>query len=153
MIAASLAAGCVERQMTIRSDPPGALAYVDDHEIGITPITTPFLYYGERKIRLVKDGYETLTVMQNVSPPWYEIPPADFVSENMVPGKLRDQRTYDFRLQPQAVVPTDQLLNRAESLRRGVTGVPGAGPGPGPAGVRGQSLYALPPPQELGTGG
>jgi hypothetical protein len=104
--------------MTIRSNPPGALAYVDDYEIGITPITTPFIYYGDRKIRLVKDGYETLTEIRPVGPPWYEVPPLDFVSENLVPGKLRDQRTLDFQLQPQAVVPTDQLLGRAEALRR-----------------------------------
>ena len=66
--------GCVERQMTIRSDPPGALVYVDGYEIGITPVITPFTYYGQRKIRLVKDGYETLTVIQPVPPPWYEFP-------------------------------------------------------------------------------
>ena len=47
----------------------GALVYVDDYEVGITPISTSFLYYGQRRIRLVKDGYETLTVMQPIPPP------------------------------------------------------------------------------------
>src|ERR1700690_4113146 len=56
--------GCVQRRMTIRSNPPGALVYVDDYEIGTTPVSASFTYYGTRKIRLVKDGYETLTVMQ-----------------------------------------------------------------------------------------
>jgi len=28
--------GCVTRRMTIRSNPPGALVYVDDYEIGTT---------------------------------------------------------------------------------------------------------------------
>ena len=32
--------GCVRRRMTIRSDPPGALVYVDDQQIGATPIST-----------------------------------------------------------------------------------------------------------------
>ncbi len=123
LVAAALIAagsGCVERQMTIRTNPPGALAYVDDTEVGITPISVPFTYYGTRKIRLVKDGYETLTVMQSVGPPWYEIPPADFVSETLVPGKLRDQRTLDYQLQPQIMAPTEPLVARAEALRRGV---------------------------------
>ena len=111
--------GCVRRRMTIRSNPPGALVYVDDYEIGTTPISTPFLYYGERKIRLVKDGYQTLTVMQPVPAPWYEIPPLDFVSENLVPGEIRDQRDLSYQLVPQAVVPTEQLLGRAEELRGG----------------------------------
>ena len=59
--------------MTIRSNPPGALVYVDDYEVGITPISTSFIYYGQRRIRLVKDGYETLTVMQPIPPPWYDV--------------------------------------------------------------------------------
>jgi hypothetical protein len=34
-------AGCVQRRMTIRSNPPGALVYVDDYQIGTTPVSTP----------------------------------------------------------------------------------------------------------------
>lgn len=109
--------GCVQRRLTIRSNPPGAVVYVDNQEIGTTPISTDFIYYGTREIRLVKDGYETLTVMQPVTTPWYEIPPLDFVSENFVPGEIRDQRTFTYNLVPQMVVPTDILINRAEQLR------------------------------------
>ena len=76
--------------MMIRTNPPGALVYVDDYEIGTTPISTGFVYSGTRKIRLVKDGYETLTVMQPVPPPWYQIPPLDFITENLT--ILSDQR-------------------------------------------------------------
>src|SRR3989304_6283587 len=110
--------GCVQRRMTIRSNPPGALVYVDDYEIGTTPISTNFIYYGTRKIRLVKDGYETLTVLQPVPAPWYQYPPFDFITENFIPGEIRDQRTIDFQLRPQMVAPTDQLLSRAESMRQ-----------------------------------
>jgi hypothetical protein len=103
--------------MTIRSNPPGALVYVDDYEIGATPVSTDFTYYGTRKIRLVKDGYETLTVMQPIPAPWYQFPPADFITENFVLGQIRDSRVLDYQLKPQMVVPTDQLLSRAEGLR------------------------------------
>lgn len=109
--------GCVQRRLIIRSNPPGALVYVDDYQIGTTPIATNFTYYGTRKIRLVKDGYETLTVMQTIPPPWYQIPPLDFITENLLPGELRDHRTFEYQLVPQAVVPTELLLSRAESLR------------------------------------
>jgi hypothetical protein len=116
--------------MTIRSNPPGAVVYVDDYEIGTTPVSTDFTYYGTRKIRLVKNGYETLTVMQPVSVPWYQFMPVDFVAENLVPGNIRDHRTFDYQLVPQVVVPTEQLLDRAEVLRRQtrVSGVVQAGP-------------------------
>jgi hypothetical protein len=156
--------GCVERRMTIRSNPPGALVYVDDYDIGVTPVSTSFIYYGTRKIRLVKDGYETLTVIQPIPPPWYEYVPFDFVSENFVPGQIRDQRVFDFQLKPQMIVPTDQLLGRAEQLRRGIhpaplvaapaaaapapTAVPPPGPGgmiPAPQGIGGQPVRPLPP--------
>jgi hypothetical protein len=115
--------------MTIRSNPPGALVYVDDYHVGTTPVSTNFTYYGTRKIRLVKDGYETLTVMQPIATPWYEIPPLDFFTENLLPGELRDRRTLSYQLRPQTVVRTEQLLGRAEQLR-----------------ARGQMPVALAPP-------
>jgi len=40
--------GCVQRRMTVRTNPPGALLYVDDYEIGTTPVSTEFLYYEKR---------------------------------------------------------------------------------------------------------
>ena len=124
LIGASLLAlaqtGCVRRRMTIRSNPPGALAYVDNYEVGVTPCSTSFLYYGTRQIRLVKDGYETLTVMQPFDVPWYQIPPIDFFSENVAPQELRDEHTFTYQLTPQVIVPTEQLLERAEGLRSGV---------------------------------
>jgi hypothetical protein len=132
--------GCVERRMTIRTNPPGALLYVDDYPIGETPISTNFTYYGTRKIRLVKDGFETLTVLQSIPAPWYEYTPIDFIAENFVPDKIRDQRTLDFQLKPQVLVPYEQLQARAEALRRGVHATTGtvapSAPGlPGPANV------------------
>lgn len=164
--------GCVRRRMTIRTSPPGALVYVDDYEIGTSPVSHNFTYYGKRKIRLVKDGYETLTVMQSVPAPWYQIPPLDFVTENLIPGEIRHSRTFNYQLTPQMVVPTEELLQRAENLRRGKgpagvgapsSLVPGvrvspapAGPDivpapaaldptPHPQGIGGQPVYPLPP--------
>jgi hypothetical protein len=115
---APLISGCVQRRMTIRSNPPGAQVYVDDYQIGTTPCSASFIYYGTRNIRLEKDGYETLLVKQYIPPPWYQIPPLDFFSENVAPQEIRDERSLNYTLQPQLIVPTDQLLNRAEGLRR-----------------------------------
>jgi hypothetical protein len=125
---AACQAGCVQRRMTIRSNPPGAQVYVDDYEVGTTPVATHFTYYGIRKIRLVKDGYETLTVMQPVGAPWYQIPPIDFVAENVIPWEIRDERDFCYDLTPQRVVPTEELLSRAEDLRRGIHPLTGVAP-------------------------
>ena len=104
--------------MLIRTNPPGAMAYVDDYPVGMTPTATSFTYYGTRRIRLVKDGYETETLLQPVSPPWYQIPPLDFFAENVVPGSIRDYHAFDYQLKPQMLVPADQVLAQAEQLRR-----------------------------------
>jgi hypothetical protein len=117
MIVTLISSGCVRRRLTVRSNPTGALVYIDDQEIGKTPVSTSFTYYGTRKIRLVRDGYETLTVMQKVRPPWYQLPPLDFLSENLYPGELRDERWVEFDLQPQRTVPRSELLDRANQLR------------------------------------
>jgi len=133
----TLASGCVERRMLLRSNPPGAAVYVDDYPVGTTPCGIDFTYYGTRKIRLVKDGYETLTVLQDVPTPLYDLPGIDFFTENVVPGQIRDTRTFCYQLTPQKIVPAAQLMARAEELRQGaVTGnLPGGPVPPPPLGV------------------
>ena len=143
--------GCVQRRLTIRSNPPGALVYVDDYQIGTTPVSTDFVYYGTRKVRLVLSGYETLTVLQPIPTPWYEYPGLDFVSENLVPGEIRDERVVDFQLKPQMIVPSPQLLSRAENLWHGAAAPqtplpPAAAPIFGPATTSPPGLPVSPPP-------
>ena len=130
--------GCVQRRLTIRSNPPGALVYVDNEEIGMTPVATDFIYYGTRQIRLVKDGFETLTVLQPIPAPWYQVFPLDFFAENVVPGEIRDERVFDYAMQPAMIVPSQTLLDRAEELRRTQGAAPVATT---------PSPYAVPAPQ------
>jgi hypothetical protein len=110
--------GCVRRRLFVQSNPPGAMVFVDNQQIGTTPCSVDFIYYGTREIRLVKPGFETLTVNQPIPTPWYQIPPIDFVSENLIPTRLIDHRSVAFNMQPQVIVPTDQLLDRANQLRQ-----------------------------------
>jgi hypothetical protein len=129
--------GCVRRRLLVRSNPPGAMVYVDNQAIGTTPCATSFVYYGTREIRLVKAGYETLTVKQPIPAPWYQIPPLDFAAENLTPNEIQDFRTVTYNLSQQVVVPNDQFLARAQQLRSGtqqgavlpagVQGTPGVG--------------------------
>jgi len=117
------------------------MVYVDDYKIGPTPITTSFTYYGTRKIRLVKDGYQTLTVYERITPPWYQIPPMDFFAENVLGREIRDTRVLEYQLQPQPIAPTQQLLDRADVLRRQAGSSP-----PLPAAATVQGALQLPGP-------
>jgi hypothetical protein len=137
--------GCVQRRMTIRSNPPGALVYVDDYQIGTTPVSTDFIYYGTRKIRLVKDGYETLTVRQPFPIPWYEIFPLDFVTENLWPWEIRDERVVDLAMSTTASMPPESVVARAEQARLSA----GSLPAPPPVPVIQQPMVAQPIPAPL----
>ena len=142
----------VRRRLNVNSNPQGALVYVDNQQIGTTPCSVDFTYYGTREIRLIKPGFETLTVNQPIPAPWYQYTPIDFVAENLVPTKIRDNRTVSFNLAPQLVIPTQELIGRANQLRQdtlqyGVTPVGATLPintGPVPVGAFGPPV--APPP-------
>lgn len=120
--------GCVQRRMTIRSNPPGALVYVDDYQLGTAPVSHDFVYYGTRKIRLVKDGYETLTVRQPFPVPWYQYFPLDFVTENLIPWEIRDERVVDLAMVPAASTPPESVVARAEQARLAAGSLPAVDP-------------------------
>lgn len=119
LLACTVLSGCntMFRRMTIRSEPSGALVLIDGREVGYTPYTADFIYYGTREITLIKDGFETLTVMQEFPPPWYQVPPIDFVTDNFLPFVVTNRQEYCYQLQPQVIVPAEELLDRARSLR------------------------------------
>ena len=139
--------GCVRRRMTIRTNTPGAVVKIDHQEIGRTPVSTEFTFYGTRQVQIIKDGYETQTIMQPVKAPWYQYPPFDFITENLWPWKIRDERVYQYDLQPMRPITTEELLGRANQLRGDLqTGqVHYFAPTGAPAGTA--AGQPLPPPQ------
>jgi hypothetical protein len=109
--------GCVSRRLTIRTDPPGALVRVSGENIGFSPVSKDFTYYGTYEVELVKDGYETAKVYQKIKPPWYQRFPLDFVSDNFLPFRVTNRNEYLYRMKPKVVVPDDDILGRANGLR------------------------------------
>jgi len=111
--------GCnsVRRRLIITSEPEGALVYLNDQEIGKTPIAQNFVHSGTYKIRCSKDEYETTTVMHKVGTPWYLYPGIDFFSENFVAGELRDTQSCHIVLTPKRVIPDNELLENANAMR------------------------------------
>lgn len=109
--------GCVRRRLTVRTNPPGALVYVDRQLIGPSPASTSFVYWGTRHIEVVGDGYRTEKVLRTFHPPWYQIPPLDFVSETLWPWEIRAQRVVDVTMVPENAVPPEELLAHADELR------------------------------------
>jgi PEGA domain len=109
--------GCVHRRLTVRSDPPGAAVVVDGEEIGFTPVSMDYTYYGTREITLIKDGYKTVTLPHKLETPWYQVFPLEFFTDNLAFSHLRDKRNVTYTLSPEEYVPRDQILDRANNLR------------------------------------
>jgi len=115
-----LAAGCVERTMTIRSEPPQARVYIDGKETGRTPLTVKFNWYGYREVMLQKDGYEIEREVVHLKPPLYERFPLDFFSDLLLPLKLHDSHEYSFTLRPKSEVEPEEVVKRARQMGKEV---------------------------------
>lgn len=108
-------AGCVERKMQITSEPDGALVYVSDVEVGRTPVTLPFTWYGDYDVILRRDGYETLKTHADINAPWYELPPLDLFSA-LAPWTYHDERYLHYELEKLDPPSEEELIERAERL-------------------------------------
>jgi hypothetical protein len=104
--------------MILRSDPPGATAYVDDTRIGVTPCETTFTHYGTRDVILEKEGFKRVAVKADLSVPWYQYPVLDVVTEVVIPFTITDEQHFDYKLEPAGPLPTRaEVLDRAHDLR------------------------------------
>lgn len=111
------AGGCVERTLSVQSNPPGALVYLNNQELGRTPVEHDFLWYGDYDVVLRKDGYQTVKTSKAVIAPIYEWVPFDLIAE-LLPIHFKDRHTVAYTLQPQPQQVDEQaLLARAQELR------------------------------------
>jgi hypothetical protein len=95
-----LLGGCLERTITVSSEPPGALVTINGVEVGRTPVTTGFLYYGVYDVRLSREGYEPAWEARAARAPVYEYPPLDLAAEAL-PAEIETNIRWHFVLRPQ----------------------------------------------------
>ena len=109
---AAASSGCVQRTIHVTSDPPGALVYMNDQEIGRTPMTHKFTWYGTYDVELRKEGYQSVKTTAQVWAPWWQWIPIDFVAE-LLP--LEDRHNLHYTL----VEPTTRQSDPELLTRRG----------------------------------
>ncbi len=117
---ALMAGGCgVDRTLTVRSDPPEALLYLNGAEVGRTPFIHDFTWYGFYDVELRKEGYETLKVRGDVVAPWWQWVPLDLLAE-LSPVRLHDRQSlsYSLRATSEKAVDPESLRDRGEAMRR-----------------------------------
>jgi len=114
---AACLAGCVDRELTITSEPPGALVFVLDQEVGRTPVKMPFTWYGDYEVVLRMDGYETIKTHARLDAPIYEIVPFDLLSE-LAPWTYRDNRYLHYKLKTYVRPNDNDLIDRATQMEK-----------------------------------
>ena len=112
-----LLSGCVERKLTINTEPQGAIVALNDEEIGISPVTIEFNWYGDYNIRIEKQGYETLNTHRKLKGPVHDRFPFDFMYEVLWPGRVIDEYEWSFRLTAYEPVDRDELLRASEVMK------------------------------------
>ena len=121
LFAAVLLSGCVERTITINTDPQGAKVLLNDEPIGTSPVTVSFNWYGDYGVRISKEGYETLETHRQLKAPLHDYPPFDLFAETLYPGRIVDRYEWTFELKAKQYPTRDELLDKADALRNEIT--------------------------------
>jgi len=113
-----LLAGCVERKLTINTEPQGALVILNDEEIGTSPVTVSFEWYGDYWVRISKEGYESLNTHRPLKGPWYDGFPFDFFAQIISSDRIVDSYEWTFELEPKKQISQEELIQKAEDLKK-----------------------------------
>jgi len=106
----------VERKLTITTEPSGAMVLLNDEEIGRTPVTVGFEWYGDYSIRITKEHYITLVDHRNIKRPLRDNFPIDLL-DDMFRTRV-DEYSWHFKLQPYTPPVKEDLIDRAVALRK-----------------------------------
>jgi hypothetical protein len=113
-----IVSGCVERQLTINTKPQGALVTLNDEEIGISPVTVSFNWYGDYDVRISKEGYETLKTHRKLKGPWYDDFPFDLFANCLTSKRIVDSYEWTFELKEKQQPERQKLIEDARQLKQ-----------------------------------
>lgn len=110
--------GCVDRKLTIRTQPDHALVILNDEELGKSPVTVSFQWYGDYTVRLQKEGYETLQTHKALTAPWYDYFPFDFIAQILNSDRIIDHYEWEFVLTQATVADRDTVIQQALAMEQ-----------------------------------
>jgi hypothetical protein len=113
--------GCVERKLTINTEPQEALVVLNDEEIGVSPVTVSFNWYGDYKIQLSKSGYETLITQRELKAPLHDRFPFDFFAQVLNPKRIVDEYEWSFELNQAQQPEREDLIQAADKFKSQVS--------------------------------
>jgi len=110
--------GCVERKLTINTQPQAAMVTLNDEQVGTSPVTVSFTWYGDYNVRITKPGYETLNTHRNLEAPWYDAFPFDFFAQILSPDRIVDSYQWTFTLEEKQKPNREELIRNARELKK-----------------------------------
>ncbi len=108
--------GCVERKLSIVTEPAGAQVALNDEEIGLSPVTVGFEWYGDYNVRISKEDYVSINTHRNLQRPIRDYFPIDLLAD-MFSSRV-DEYTWNFKLEPYEQPSREFLIDEALSLRK-----------------------------------
>ena len=118
LIATIILNGCVERKLTINTEPQGALVILNDEEIGTSPVTVSFEWYGDYNVAIRKEGFETLKTHRKLERPLHDKFPWDFFAQILNPKRIVDSYEWTFKLKEKTQPTREELIKDAEELKK-----------------------------------
>ena len=118
LFAVTILSGCVERRLTINTEPQGAMVLLNDEEIGDSPVTVSFEWYGDYNVLIRKEGFETLKTHRKLKAPWYDGFPFDFFANTLNPDRIVDEFEWTFELETKKEISRKELIHNAEELKK-----------------------------------
>jgi len=109
--------GCVERKLTIITRPAGAIVRLNDEEIGTSPVTVNFNWYGDYRIQCIKPGYEILNTHRLLEAPTHDRFPFDFFYGVLYPKTIVDEYEWTFDLTPYQAPDRQALIEQAQAMK------------------------------------
>ncbi|MEY2795271.1 MAG: hypothetical protein RIR10_987 [Planctomycetota bacterium] len=115
LTAVVLLGGCVERRVWIETDPPGALVWLNDTQVGRSPVDVSITHHGIYDVRIEKEGFEPLVTSADTNGPIWDSVPLDFFVE-ILPIDAKCDARWKFLLSPRDDSEI-ALVGRATDLR------------------------------------
>jgi len=117
LLTVTLTTGCVERKLTINTSPEGALVMLNDEEVGVSPVTVSFQWYGDYAVRISKPGFETLKTNRKLKAPLHDKFPFDFFAQLLTPRRIVDEYEWTFDLEQKKQIGREELIQNAQELK------------------------------------
>jgi len=94
------------------------MVILNDEQLGLSPVTVSFNWYGDYNIRITKDGYETLKTHRKLKRPWYDYFPFDFFAQCLNPKKIVNSYEWTFEMAEKQYPDRQELIDKANALEK-----------------------------------